>query len=56
MGGFHLFQGASKGASHDAEHTFDFQEDDVPLHPLSFRDFYYNTTIDTDFSFTTPAE
>ena len=51
MGGFHLFQCALK-----AEHTFDFQEDNVLLHPLSFHNFYYNTTIDIDFSFTTPTK
>ena len=57
MGGFHLFQRASKETSHNAEHIFDLQEDDVPLHPLSFHDLYYNTTIDIDFSsFTIPTE
>ena len=58
MGGFHLFQRTSKETSHNAEHIFDFQkDDDVPLHPLSFRDLHYNTTIDIDFSsFTIPTE
>ena len=55
-GDFHLFHRASKEVSHNAERIFNFQENDVPLHLFSFRDFYYNTTIDIDFSFTTPAE
>ena len=56
MGGFHLFQRGSKETSHNAT-KIAFQEDDVPLHPLSFRDLYGNTTIDVDFSsFTVPTE
>ena len=56
MGDFHRFHRASKEVSHNAERIFNFQENDVPLHLFSFRDFYYNTTIDIDFSFTTPAQ
>ena len=57
MGGFHLFQCTSKETSHNAEHIFDFQEDNVLLHPLSFHNLYYNTTININFmSFTVPTE
>ena len=56
MGGFHLFQRGSGEASHNATNIA-FQEDDVPLHPLSLRDLYGNTTIDIDFSsFIVPTE
>ena len=59
MGGFHLFQRGSKETSHSATDTFVFREteDDVPLHPLSSRDLYNNTTVDFDFSsLTVPTE
>ena len=56
MGGFHLFQRGSGEASHNATNIA-FQEDHVPLHPLSLHDLYGNTTIDIDFSsFTVPTE
>ena len=44
MGGFHLFQRGSKGTSHNATNIFVFHEleDDIPLHPLSYRDLYSN--------------
>ena len=56
MGGFHLFQRGSKGTSHNATNIFVFHEleDDIPLHPLSYRDLYSNKI---DFSsFTVPTE
>ena len=59
MGGFHLFQRGSKETSHNTTGIFVFHEleDDVPLHPLSFRDLYDNTAVDFDFSsLTVPTE
>ena len=56
MGGFHLFQRDLKETNHNATNVA-FQEDDVPLHPLSVQDLYGYTTIDIDFSsFTLPTE